>query len=147
MLDRLAVASGMSAIETIQDAFTCLCKLGLLGEDHDEHDDSLLAPNPAPRAVWDVLELPPQRASGLRIQGLAADYSTLEHDLRHLCRWSENGQLSSTARSVAVRLSLSVGDVLGTMKLLNERTKGTVTFETTDPAADTPFTMRGSAKR
>jgi hypothetical protein len=146
-LATLARASGMPVIDTLHDAFVSLSRLGLLAKAEALSGGDRWVPNPAPRPAWEVLDVSEERAAALRVRGLRAEYSTLEHDLAHLHRWAHGGELSSTARAVAIRLSLSPDDVLGTIRLLNEVRPHTVIHQTAQPDADTPFSMSNTPKR
>ncbi len=117
-LRAMAAATGMPSIDTFRDALEFLERLGLIGRQHGVNGGHLVL-NPAPRPVWEVLELSPASERGLRTQGLWSDYQYLENDLEHLLRWAPNQRLVTTPERIAVRLSVGVDDILGGLQLLD----------------------------
>jgi hypothetical protein len=146
LLEQLAAAADMPTIATFADLLNALRVHGLLA-DWNIASGARLVPNPAPRPIWEVL---PQFAVGQvrhwKIQALAADYMSLEGDIRHLLRWAPDRRLSADLRRIALRLSLMPADVVGVLRLLEMRGKLTVdpTPELTEPTA--PILVTAAAR-
>lgn len=115
-LVRIAVAAGMPQIATFGDALTALLQLGLLAQ-CEAPQPGLLVPNPAPRPVWEVVELDDGQRHAAQTSGLYADFQAGQLDLLHLLRWAGPHGLTATPRQVALRLAVPVQEVLGWIRL------------------------------
>lgn len=115
-LGRIGVAAAMPQIATFGDALTALLRLGLLAR-CEAPQPGLLVPNPAPRPVWEVLELDDAQRRAAQTSGLYADFQAGQLDLLHVLRWAGTHGLTATPRQIALRLAVSAQDILGWIRL------------------------------
>lgn len=111
LLEQLATITGLPEVATFADAFTCLLRLGLLAR-CETPSGARLVPNPAPEPISPVLVLS-DAAARLRDVRLVphVDLRYLEGDMSTLACWSQGGRVT-TPRTIAVRLSVPVADVV-----------------------------------
>lgn len=143
LLERLATASGLPEVATFADAFTCLLRLGLIAR-CDTPSGERLVPNPAPDPVSPVLELPDavRRVRHVRLAP-HIDVGYLEGDLETLVRWSPSG-LVTTARSIAVRLSVPTEDVVDALRIRALSRPGALDVDPHGIGPDTTVTLRAA---
>jgi hypothetical protein len=115
--DPLEAVLGAKPIVSIGDAIDALVDLGLLlVENRAGH--RLLVPNPSPQPAWDRLEMSGQIRLSARSHALDRAHSRVATDIASAVDWTSNEGLSTTPRSMAVRWSTTIEDVLGGIRLL-----------------------------
>ena len=113
----LAAQVGLPEITVMGHFIQALENLGLLLVMRRKGED-LLVPNPCPGMVWDVLDIPEQVRDRIRVQIGYADFRQVAEDLDNIVGWARDLTLTTTPRTLATRLAVTVDEVRGGLDLL-----------------------------
>jgi hypothetical protein len=115
--DPLALLSGHEPIDTIGDAIDAMVGIGLLLIE-DRAGQQLLIPNPSPVPAWEHVGMTGETLVWARSNALASEYRQIAGDITCAVLWLGEGGLLATPRSMAIRWSTTVGNVVGGIRML-----------------------------
>lgn len=115
--DPLAALSGADHIATIGDAIDALVSIGLLliEERAGKH---LLLPNPSPQPAWERIGLVDAPLRWARTNALGREHARAASTIVSAVSWLRDDGLKATPRSMAIRWSTTVEDIVGGIRML-----------------------------
>ncbi|MES2093775.1 MAG: hypothetical protein V4531_08185 [Actinomycetota bacterium] len=115
--DPLETVFGRGPIVTIGDAIDALVDIGLLLVEN-RAGQRLLVPNPSPERAWEHLGMTGEALVSARSHALDNAHARIATDIASAVDWVPTEGVTATLRSMAIRWSTTVEDVLGGIRLL-----------------------------